>query len=533
MRAMWIAMGLGLGCGKSAEPGPTSQSGDSGTDPSTVDSAADSDPGETAETERAESCIAELSTRPGARMVTEAWLDIRLEESASVELLCTTAADPEEAHVLEAGAAVEHSLALRGLLAETTYVCSVRGGCAEGAEEIELRTGSLPESVGGYVASGSTDRMSGAYTLFNEAEVCDSGVDQIVLVDPQGRVRWYHIIPESLELDLDVSLAVEPRSGELGIYYGGGWGLFDTGVKTWGISRFLDLSGEEIYHRALPEHGLGFNHHSQLTSQGRYLSLTTTEHPDAEGEPMLGIAVEEYDPVAEELTWSWTSEAAVAAGVIGRTTAADGRLNANSISPVTDAQGEAFYISDYYLSSILRVDRATGEISWRLGPGGDFRLLDASGAELSEEDWFYSQHDPEFEGNRVLLHDNGTDRPISDSEKYSQVMELELDLEAMTATVLWTWTEEGWFEAVVGDSDRLENGNILVGRGHCDCCWWRGWKLPVGSNTAVIELDGETREVLWRLDWESADNGLYRAERVDGCALFANAAYCPDLAAER
>jgi hypothetical protein len=62
---------------------------------------------------------------------------------------------------------------------------------------------------------------------------------------------------------------------------------------------------------------------------------------------------------------------------------------------------------------------------------------------------------------------------------------------------------------------------VLVATGH-----------TTGQGTGpgwILEVDPATDEVVWRLDFTSWTDGLYRAERIDGCAVFGNVRTCPAL----
>ena len=138
----------------------------------------------------------------------------------------------------------------------------------------------------------------------------------------------------------------------------------------------------------------------------------------------------------------------------------------------------------------------------------------------------YAQHDPEYsEDGRVLVYDNGYDRPGTD---YSRVAEFQLDTDAMTATLLWEWTEDDWYNPIVGDADWLDNGNVLVTKG-----FYRCWSPSSPDTSAIVELDPDTLEVGWRLKWVSRDKATFRAERYDGCDIFDNNTRFCDDAAER
>lgn len=527
MRAAALIAVVVLGCGKTKDTSTPSSTTPSTTPPTTTEPTEPTDTTDTGSPATSGCEVLDVSVTDNPDMVLYKTLHIEVDEASPVTVHCTAADDPDEAHyVTSAAEATGHEVSVYGLIADTTYTCEVTPACATTPTVVETATGTLPSLIPAYTTTRNDAlEMSGAYTLFNDAEVCSEGpgMDRVVIVDPEGNVRWYHIIPEDLVVDLDV------RYLDGQVYYGGGWGLFDTGAANPGVTRRLELDGTEVYTRATPTYGLGFNHHADQLASGEYLTLTSTYNTASSGAQIFGIAVEVFDPVTETATYTWESQGAIDAGYLDATPALDGRLNANSVTWTDDDDGPAMYISEYYSSAIVRVDRDSGDVTWKLGRDGDFTLLDDEGNVLPDEEWFYGQHDPEFDGNRVLLHDNGTDRPIAAADRYSRALELELDVPARTATVVWSWTEPGWFEPVVGDADRLANDNRLITQGHCDCCWWRGFGNPIGNDSSIVEVEPATGDVVWRVDWPDEDAAAYRAQRIDGCDVFANARYCDDL----
>ena len=151
--------------------------------------------------------------------------------------------------------------------------------------------------------------------------------------------------------------------------------------------------------------------------------------------------------------------------------------------------------------------------------------MDADGANADEADWFYWPHAPEVDGTRVLFYDNRNPRPNSET---SRAAEFTLDPVAGTAELTWEWTERNFREQAWGDVDRLPSDDVLVTIAHCETCELSD---PQGRS-AVVEVDRASGDVLWRLTWPDADDGIYRADRIDGCDAFANRRYCPSIGLE-
>ena len=84
----------------------------------------------------------------------------------------------------------------------------------------------------------------------------------------------------------------------------------------------------------------------------------------------------------------------------------------------------------------------TGGVVWRLGPEGDFALVNGN----APDDWFYNQHYPvllELHGPSLSLaiFDNGDQRVGADGNAiccYSRPVLMQVDESSMTATLHWT-----------------------------------------------------------------------------------------------
>ncbi len=451
----------------------------------------------------------------------EVALDVALSEPADVWAVCTDRAEPTDRHLVEAaGPAATHRLLVRGLAPERTYTCAVHVACDGGeTAEVAVTTGSLPADVSTFTVTRGAGETWGSYTLFNDMAACvdyDHTDVHVLIVDPDGVPRWHYEVPEPLKsLDLDTRYL-----GDGEIHVAGGWGEYDLTAPHVGVMRTVNLSNEVVLDKPAPDLGLGFNHHSELLPTGEFLTLTYTYH-EFGGAFVGGIEVEVWDPVADALTWDWDSGDALATGQVP-----DNGLRtffaANSVAFVDDALGPAMYLSVVTMDQLWRVDRETGDVTHVIGVGGTFTLLDPAGAPLPDEEWFYFQHDPEYTADgKVLMHDNGQGRPGPGT---TRVVEYQLDLDAHTVTRLWQWTEDGWYNPFLGDADRLPNDDVLVTTAFVSCA------VPGTGRSSVFDLEPTTGAVKWRLDWDNDAYTPFRAERIEGCEVFANARHCPAVA---
>ncbi len=446
-------------------------------------------------------------------MVNGARVDARVPVAGPVTGTCTHAGDPTEKHVISSDIEeTEHTLFFYGLLADTTYRCSVASGGL--AAQIDFATGPLPEEVPGdlelTVDDGASHGLSdGAYTLFNHM-VGDRDVarGRLVIVDRAGRVRWYwefgHVAG-----DIDAGLTPEGN-----VLLGGGYGLAPTTVS---------LSGELIAMASEPSSGGQWHHHAEMTAAGTYFALSEADNvnPAAPKFEFMGFQIDERDPRTDAVVWTWNSQTAVDAGALPvPSTEGYDAFHANSVLGENPSDPGGVWVSLRNLSAIVRIEKATGAVTWRMSnQGDDWALLDDAGQPAPTEQWFFGQHAPELVGDTLYVYDNGRNRPGGAN---SRVVAYALDLAARTLRQSWEWSGGEWYEPIWGDVDLLPNGNVLVTRGHCEDC------DGTDGVSRWIELDPETGPV-WELQTPSLLHAAYRAQRLDGCTIFANSAYCPEM----
>lgn len=467
------------------------------------------------DTPEGEVTLSRLKVEAEADRVTEVHLSARLSEAVDTYFECVADDDADEVFHADVAATEEPSTVFFGLRPDTDYTCGVGAAGAGLALTKAVQTGTWAD-VPALDATVGVGEMEGAYTLFNSGPTCDLETpQQVFIVDPEGRIRWMWTVPEEATGDIDTSLL---PNGNLLI--GGGGGSPNRGD---GAMRELGLDWVEHFKRGRPVSGIDYTHQIEQMPDGQLLSLVWQNVDGAYGR-FSGFGIEILDPATGEASFDWSSQAAVDAGTLPSGSEGTDYFHANNAEWFPDdPEGPSFWVSLAQRNQIVRLDPATGAITWHLGQGGDFTLYDLVGDEvLDEAGWWEFQHTNSMErredGHVLLhLHDNGYSRG------WSRLLDVDVDPVTKTARVVWEWTEPGWVERNGGDHDVLPGGHRLATQGHCACCDESG-----DRESTITEVDPTTGEVVWRLTVHGDSEFLYRSSRLDGCAIFGNRKYCPD-----
>ena len=166
---------------------------------------------------------------------------------------------------------------------------------------------------------------------------------------------------------------------------------------------------------------------------------------------------------------------------------------------------------------VIKIDydngKGSGKILWRLGPGGDLRLIGGQ----APTDWNYGQHDPVIFGNRdagvfdLGMMDNGFGRIMPDGKVcgtkgapacYSAAVIYRIDAKAKTAAIVFRKVfPPSQYSFWGGSVQPLANGDIEI-----DMC-------SVGKDSDIYEM---TRTADPKTVWQMhvANTNVYRSERL-------------------
>lgn len=144
---------------------------------------------------------------------------------------------------------------------------------------------------------------------------------------------------------------------------------------------------------------------------------------------------------------------------------------------VFDPYDETYVISLRHQESVIKIDRATGQLVWILGPHERWQpqfqpyLLTPVSPGFS---WNYHQHAPEWTPHgTIIMFDNGNQRavppapPLPLPQRWSRAIEVRVDATAKTVEELWAFggppPAEQFYSNTRGDADyQLLTGNVLV-----------------------------------------------------------------------
>lgn len=171
-------------------------------------------------------------------------------------------------------------------------------------------------------------------------------------------------------------------------------------------------------------------------------------------------------------------------------------VHGNSLQFLPD--GNLLYSSrhqDWVFKIDYRNGAGTGDVIWRLGPGGDFQMTPNDPSA-----WFSHQHDPEFAAGdpaALTLFDDSNVRHAADSQAHSRGQALKMDEQSRTVTLTLN-ADLGGFSFALGTAQQFHGGYYFGG----------GWFLPASSSMSLeTDVSGNT---VYRLTDNQPEFRCYR-----------------------
>jgi hypothetical protein len=508
---VWLLALVAAGCVDPDDHDPTGTTGETQTSPTPPPPPHHTHP--TTTTTLPTGCDAQEGLSVLSLVATAGEPDTMVELTVSLSGVATAAAaciaDDEPDQIFFAESTVpsaKHTIRLSGMFPDADFTCSVAPTCPTQLgppATVSWHTSIPPMNL--RPATVTVDPvlgMTGAWTLAGYALTLFDEEPWMVIWGPDGRVRWWMLLPPGLRMTIEA--LYHPEDGL--IVWGAGYGPE-------GRVRMVDLWDGEVYAWA-PEgwETTTFHHDAKRIADGRLMTLETKWNSSVElDDAWEGFRIRAHHPDTGVVDFDFDSQRLFDEGYLAAPESVidDDPWHANWIDWRETAKGPRVYVSLCYSEQILALDETTGDLVWLLGEGLGWNVIDAAGAPLPADTLPDCQHGLEVLGDdHLLVYDNGIDTPNSKAEEWL------IDGDTKTAQLLWTWTQAQWLQWYLGDIDDLGNDRVLI------------TKAP----GPIIEVDKATGIEASRLTL--ADGGVtYRSERYDGCAFFTSVKECADLAA--
>jgi hypothetical protein len=483
----------GVGAGGREDTASGGASGQSGAGASTSDGAASTNGagGKTSGTGSSDG-LSDFEIEPNPNMSISCFVSWSTAQPASSEV--DFGEGDYEFRIRDEALVTDHRVLVIGMHAETKYKIRALSSNAERTLSAEgnFTTGSLPADIPVPKLTADVPARSQVGWTLTNVEFGRTTPAKVVMYDDRGLPVWYFVhgthddsrgdVPtELVENHVLVGAAINEPAHE------------------------VDLSGKVLWSGPEQSQKTFQTHSFAKTRPGNYLfNIELDKAVQNEATRVDDQLLEELTPELD-VVWSWK--------LLDHVPAAGTReelCHGNSLK--LDAAERAAYYNCRYLG-LFKLDRASGDIVWRLGGTYDDASLGPGDFTYDPpESQFSDAHEPEVhDDGTVLLYDNGGLSLSSTANYHSRVLEYRLDESKKTATRVFefpgdfdvdAWYKTSWYTPIWGDADRLANGNILVTAG------MRSTTL----STRIFELT-RAGEVVWELTFPP-NYGSYQAQRL-------------------
>jgi len=357
-----------------------------------------------------------------------------------------------------------------GMKAGTGYdlrVVEVVGGEELRSEAVAVETGDAPNALP--VLEGSGDGLPGYVVTSISADPSAA-----VIIDADGAYVWWHrMVEDWWERPLQdwkrefVARAAPTWAGDGILYQASSMPLLDEESEdSERVLLRVAWDGTELQRTDVRA-----AHHDFVELPDSTVAYLRNDTRFVDDKPIDGDCIVELGPDGEQLTvWSiWDHEQYDPDVVYGVEEGDWTHCNALDHDPDEDV----YYLGCRHLHAISKVDRAGGEVLWRLGgERSDFTFDDPLP--------FSCQHQFHKHPAGMLVFDNR----CPDQEHVSRVVDFELDEGAGRAEQVWSHeADPGICSYAFGDVERLPAGAVLI-------TW---------STAGRIDLVTADGEVLWQV----------------------------------
>ncbi|MSQ03639.1 MAG: hypothetical protein EXR71_17435 [Myxococcales bacterium] len=255
-----------------------------------------------------------------------------------------------------------------------------------------------------------------------------------LLLDPQGRVVWWHFATEGGHAS-----RARFRADGRGVWYG----YAQSEARDEGGLASVDWTGTPIE----VIHAPAFSHDLWVAPDGALAWIEFDRRFLANGNPVWGNRLMSNETGAPESLWTtydtWNPE------VTGPLAAGGYWTGCNALD--FDADSGHYYLGSRGFAAVVELDPTSGTVIRQIGgPTSDYEFP-------NERDGLELQHNFQLVDGGLLVHDNRNEA------LGSRAVELTLDDEAGTASYRWSWQHEPpLYSFALGDVDRGADGSTLI-----------------------------------------------------------------------
>jgi hypothetical protein len=361
--------------------------------------------------------------------------------------------------------ATTHKQTLVGLDADTVYYYRIVtwDDDAGRSETKSVRTGYLPPRLPEFELTGDGHDEFVIVPLL--------GVERAVLIiNPQGKIVWYY---DDDQTEYEFFRARLARDGS-GVIFNATEFTPDPVPDSEIIK--VSFDGSERTSIPIPYLAHDFVEHADGT-----IGTLVLEDREVDGMSVRANRIIEVDPEGNE-DEIWASEncfdPVLDPGDEPDISTGLGWTFTNALDFVASGGSDGsgvYYVSARNLSTIAKVDRATGACDWTFGSTPSSTIEFDLAADV-----FQHEHQFKVFDDHILVMDN--EGSIGGQE--SRVIEYEIDFETNVATQVWSYmADPPEYTWVLGEVERYQNGDTFI-----------NW-----STAGTMERVTETGEVTWKL----------------------------------
>ena len=374
------------------------------------------------------------------------------------------------------------NLYVAGMRANQTYYLQHEhfdGSIAMGPV-LPFATGGLPPDIPTFTVRNppdqSTSLTEGVLLHSRAFNAVTNTADYAVATDLIGRVIWYYKPPPAMTA-ASWAIVTRPLPG----------GTFLVTIPVATLNE-VDLTGEilrqtnatsvgaQLAVRGVTDPVGAFHHEAIRLANGHTLAIMSVERivVDQQGPGPVDVLADLIVDLDEQwrVVWSWNSldqldlsRRAVlneqCDGPLGGcprlvlASTANDWTHSNTLHyvPADGSLVVSLRNQDWVIKINYGNGLGSGEVLWRMGPGGDFAIDSTDPAP-----WFSHQHDVRLDGPFLLVYDNANTRRVSDPLANSRGQLLRVD-EASRRVTLVLNADLGHYSGALGSAQKLANGN--------------------------------------------------------------------------